>query len=341
MNELLDDPDFAASAPCATLRARGLGFIDVGVRGGLHPLVEPIAGVTSALAFEPDAAEAARLAALYKGSRDWAEVVIDPAGLAETTGKATLYRCTANTNDSLRPINKPFVDRYRMDKFQPVGETAIDATSVDEVLRSRHAGRTFGEVIKLDTQATELEILRGARETLSTRTVALLVEVWYTHPYAGQAVFSDIELHLRELGFAFYGTTFHYRSRKLLDKARYATRERPLWSDAVFFKDPLAGAPVRKQLDERGLHVLFTSALLLGYHDFALELAIETWAQGAERARIERLVARRARLPRVRTILDVVGLAARVLANPFRANVTVGKFIDARRELCSYEEVPR
>ncbi len=339
MNEFLLDPDFAASGPCATLRARGLGFVDVGVRGGVHPVVEPLAGGTSVLAFEPDLPEAERLRAQYAHSTDWKEVQVEPVALAGRTGPATLYRCSANTNDSLRPINLPFARRYRMDKFEPVGKSEVTATTLDEVLARLTDRPQHGEFMKLDTQATEYEIFEGARETLSRRTVALLVEVWYCHPYDGQRLFSDIEVMLRSLGFAFYGASVHHRSRKFMNKRLETSRERPLWADAVFLKDPLAGGPVEVKLDTRGLHTLFCSAALLGFHDFALELALDTWADGAERARLERFVRRRASVPRWKTVLSALGLAARVLARPWRANVTVGKFVDARRDACNYEEI--
>ncbi|MBI3725648.1 FkbM family methyltransferase [bacterium] len=339
MNEIAEDPDFAASGPGATLKERGLGFVDVGVRGGVHPVVEPIARRTTVLAFEPDLPECERLRARYAGSTEWGEVSIEPAALAGQEGRATLHRCSASTNDSLRPINLPFAHRYRMEKFEPTGETEVSATTLDRVLARFPGKPQHGEFLKLDTQATEFEVFLGARETLSKRTVALLVEVWYCQPYEGQKLFSDIELMLRSLGFSFYGASVHHRSRKLMEKKREVTRERPLWADAVFLKDPLAGGPVPVSLDARGLHVLFVCSTLLGFHDFALELALESWAAGAERARIERFVRRRAALPRWKSVLSALGLAARVLANPFRANITLGKFIDERRDGTSYEEI--
>src|SRR5262249_27536117 len=150
----------------------------------------------------------------------------------------------------------------------------------------RKAQKNWGEFIKLDTQGTEFEILQGARKTLKARTVAVLAEVEFCQAYAGQRLFSEVELLLRSLGFSFYGfTTFHVRSRKLLEKSREGGRERAFYADAVFFKDPLPGGPPGAALSERGQRLLFCCALLLGYHDFALELALETWAKGPEAAR--------------------------------------------------------
>jgi FkbM family methyltransferase len=342
MNEFLKDADFSSSGPAETLRQAGLGFIDVGVRGGIHPVVAPVAGLTHVLAFEPDEQEAKRLRIQYSASSSgrkggWKGVTIEGVGLSDTAGTSTLHITSALTNSSLRLPSHDFIGRYRMEKFQPVGMEVITTAVLDEVLQRHPALPQCGEFIKLDTQGTEYEILQGAKRMLCDRTVAILVEVWFCSPYQDQKLFSELELFLRSFGFSFYGAEVHYRSRKLLDKRHAATRERPLWADAVFLKDPLGSSAT---LTARQIHVLFVSSLLLGFRDFALELACDTWADGEERKRIERFVARRAARPVFRSALDAFLLAARVLARPWRANVTVGKFVDARREICNYEEVP-
>src|SRR6266567_2061321 len=131
---------------------------------------------------------------------------------------------------------------------------------IDDVLQRHSLSPQFGEFIKLDTQGTEYEILQGAARALSERTVALLVEVWFCTPYQDQKLFSELELYLRSFGFAFYGATPHYRSRKLVDKRRQVTRERPLWADAIFLKDPL-NSPGK--LSSRQIYALFICSLLL------------------------------------------------------------------------------
>ena len=336
MNEFLHDPDFTKSGPAQTLGKVGLGFIDVGVRGGIHPVADPVAQITDVLAFEPDGKECERLRSRYSNSADWKSVTIDCTALSNTAGTSILHMTSAPTNSSLRPVDRRFINRYRMVKFEPTGNETVTTTVLDEVLQRHSHLPQLGEFMKLDTQGTEYEILQGARRTLSNRTVALLVEVWFCSPYQDQKLFSDLELFLRSLGFSFYGTTLHYRSRKLLDKRRQVTRERPLWADAVFLKDPLSNSA---NLSDRQIRVLFVCSLLLRFYDFALELARETWADGEERNRIARLVSRHATVPPWRVALDAFLLAGQVLAKPWRANVTVGKFVDARRDICNYEEV--
>ena len=341
IDAILHDADFRASAPHESLRKCPLGFVDVGARGGVHEVVAPLAGVTGVLGFEPDRTEAERLRALA-GDLPFAGFEVEACGLAAAEGRATLHLLSAPTNHSLRAPNLPFTNRYRMLKFAEVGTESVRTRALDDVLFDARGAEThWGELIKLDTQGTELEILRGAERTLAERTVAVLTEVAFCEIYAGQALFSEIELWLRERGFSFYGfSALHYRSRKLLDKRLEAGRERALWSDAVFFRDPLPGGPPTARLSDRQLHVLFCCALLLGYFDFALELAGETWAGAEERARVERLVRRLAANPPERALAEVGKLAAQVGASPEDATLHVGRFVDRHRHLSDFDDVP-
>jgi len=331
---------FRDSAVGSELRARPLGFIDVGARGGIHPLVEPLAENTAVLAFELDEAECTRLRESSHES-PYSAIQILPLALAGHEGTGTLHRFAAPVADSLRPENPAIVQRYNIHSLQRKGTTTIPTTTLDKVLFGwKDMGNTFGEFIKLDAQGIEWEVLNGAEKTLSKRTVAILVEVNFVRFYSEQKLFSEIEMSLRERGFHFYGFQgLHSRSCKRLNKMVEAGRERVFWADAVFFKDPLANDARQKPLSDRSKYVLFTCALLTGYYDFALELALKTWAQGEEARRIEQLVRRVAHLDPAETLQKLSTLVDRAKANPERANFEVGRFVDEQRHNNDYDDV--
>lgn len=340
INDLLNDPDFATSLPGKDLLKRPLGFVDVGARGGVHKVVERIAGATSVVAFEPDAAECERLKKQMAANSLWAEYTVAPVALADTDGEATLYVLSSAVNSSLRPPNMEFIRRFAMTGFDVVKQLPVRTTTLDKVLhRQQSFSGCSGEFIKIDTQGTELEILRGASQTLEEETVALLVELEFFEMYQGEALFPEVEQWLRQRGFSFYGFDLHHRSSKLLNKRHSAGRERTYFADVIFFKDPLSGGLWKKKMSPRSLHALFACALLLEYHDFALQLALESWATGGEAERLRRLVQREAARRAVNAQADVLALAERVRANPERANVEVGKFVDARRHLTDYDNI--
>jgi FkbM family methyltransferase len=342
-NGLCHDPDFAASAPGVALRATPLGFVDVGARGGVHPLIEPLAAHSAVLGFEPAVDECARLRRALAASSPFARCDIEPQALAAMPGRARLHVLSAATNSSLRAPNRAFTERYAMVKWRELAQQHVDVTTLDAVLFGERAHEPFwGEVVKLDTQGTEYEILRGARRTLLERGCAVVCEVSFCELYAGQRLFSEVEILLRRLGFSFYGfASLHRRSQRALDKRAASGRERLLYADAVFLRDPLPGAPAAAddRATPRRSYVVFTAALLLGYGDFALELARASWADGAERGRIENLVRRLSASPPERACSATRELARRVAAAPELANVAVGRFVDARRWCWDYDDV--
>ncbi len=227
-----------------------LGFVDVGARGGVHPLVTPIAGCVDVLGFEPDEEACKAMEGCV------------PFALSDVVGPAMLHRCAASTNDSLRPINQAFIDRYRMVKFAQTGASIVQTTTLDIALADLPEQ---GEFLKLDTQGTEYEILQGAHNTLDEHTVAIYCEVEFAQIYKGQKLFGDIEVFLRSYGFAFIGfDNMSYRSRWRLG------RERLLHADALFIKDPLDRA-----LTPRQNAVAAMACLLCGYEDLAKEIIDE------------------------------------------------------------------
>jgi FkbM family methyltransferase len=341
LNALADDPLFADTDVGRGLAAEPLGFIDVGARGGVHDLVAPLARSVAVLGFEPDPPACDEMNALMARERIWARGLCLPTALADKEGPATLHLCAAPTNHSLLPINQEFVTRYRMDKFAQTGAFPLQAERLDTVLAARPAGEpNWGEFMKIDTQGTEYEILEGSRRTLAERTSALFVEVEFCEIYAGQKLFSDLERFLRDEGFAFFGFhSTHERSRKMLDKKRYIGRERLLHADAIFFKDPLESR--QAAMPPRQRHVAFACALLCGFFDFALEL-IEAGLAGAtdaERKALTALVEKLAGFPPQEAAKSALALAEEVRANPSNANLRVGRFVDARRAICNFEDV--
>lgn len=234
-----------------------LGFVDIGARGGVHSLVQPIARFVDVLGFEPDKNACAGLNATIG---PWSYLRFLQVALSHRAGVATLWHCAASTNDSLRPVSH-FVDRYKMVKFAQTGSEEIQTETLDRVLADIPEQ---GEFLKIDTQGTEYEILCGARRTLKERTAAIYCEVEFAQIYRGQKLFGDVEVFLREHGFSFLGfDNMSYRSR-----TPWKGRERLLHADALFIKDPIE----QEHMSVRQTQVAAMACLLCGYGDFAKEI---------------------------------------------------------------------
>jgi FkbM family methyltransferase len=342
VNRILHHETFSRSSIASAFAREPLGLIDVGARGDIDPALTQLAGVTAVLGFEADRAEASRLQSGVPGT--WASMAIEPAALSDRVGQARLYLASEPNNHSLRRPNSDFVRRYAMEKFIEVGSEPLVTTTLDHLLFDCHPREHWlGELLKIDTQGTELEILRGAARTLEQRTAAIICEIEFAPIYVGQALFADVEVWLRDKGFAFFGfSEQHARSRKFLDKRHSGGRERLLWSDALFFKDPLATG-ISPAGRERLGDCLIACALMVGFYDYALEIAEWTAAIRPDPrgyfCDVEAVVADLAHLDPEVARTEARSLADAANANPDLANVLVGQFVDRRRKLHDYDDV--
>jgi FkbM family methyltransferase len=342
-NTLSDHPLFKKIWPFQSLQDQPLGFIDVGARGGAHELASPLASMTAVLGFEPDEKEHEVMLQNQSMQTLWAQFALEKIALAEEAKDAKLHLLSAPTNHSLLPPNEEFTKRYSMVKWIEVGASHLKTEILDTILFTKRSHENYwGEFIKLDTQGTEYEILKGSKKMLTERTVAIVTEVSFCELYRKQKLFSEIELFLRDFGFAFYGFyRMHLRSQRLLNKRKQVGRERAMYADAVFFKDPLPGSFYQKPLSVRQSHVLFVSALLLKYYDFALELATKTWGQ-KEPTQLEfaqSLIADLSAMPYEETVKEILHLTNAVHKDPGSANIYAGKFVDKRRIYHDYDDV--
>jgi FkbM family methyltransferase len=335
MNRLSRLPEFRETSLFRSFEKAPLGFLDIGARGGVHEIVEPFAELTSVLGFEPDPEECSAMKRdIERTGSPFAGFDLEPSGLAEHEGSATLHRLSAATNDSLREPNPGCVERYDMVKWRRVGELAVPVTTLDDVVFGRRKDDpAVGEFIKIDTQGTELEILRGGARTLAERTVAVLAEVSFAELYQGQGRFSEVEEFLRDKGFAFYGfELFRLRSCNALDKRTHWSRERMIQADAVFFKDPLPGDRLRGgAISTRGRDCLLVTAVLLEYYEFALELAAAHY-EAPDRQLLGDWITSAAELDLAGEARDIMELAATARNHHEQVAIAAGGFVDARRK---------
>lgn len=340
-NSISQNPLFCESGLFEEFKRMPLGFVDIGARGGAHDLVVPVAEIVSVVGFEPDGEECERLMAIPEIHQPWAEFRLMPVALASESSHQALYHTAAPTNYSLRPSHSGYVSRYNMKQFEVTGKSEVETMPLDEVCRSNFKEQqNFGEFIKLDTQGTEWEILQGSVDVLNENTVAVVCEVSFFEVYQGQKLFSEVELFLRNLGFSFYGFTshIHTRSCKLLDKRCHVTRERAMYADAVFLRDPIVSKRVNSARQNK---VLLLSSLLLGYYDFALELGREVveWEGEKDAESFRKLVSSISQISPQESLRKIEEVVAQAKSDPSAANVVIGSYVDGRRDLCDYDDV--
>ncbi len=147
----------------------GMTVVDAGANIGLYTLIMSV-GVGPAgkvYAFEPDESNY-KLLRHNVGANRLDNVATFREGLADRAGDAVLYRAYANSGDS-----RCYSIAGEHRQARPIKLARLDDVVSGEV-----------QVVKMDTQGSEVKILRGMPRVLAQRRLALFIEYW---PYGMQA----------------------------------------------------------------------------------------------------------------------------------------------------------
>ena len=164
------------------LNGNDLVVIDVGAAFGLPNNLSVLSRLATVCLFEPDQS-AARLIEEDLQKRCLSRSRVFPIALAGNEGPRTLYATNVPTGSSLlRPGSEAGLDFTPHDYFFPAREVIVQTRRLDGVLDE--AGLARADALKLDTQGTELEILRGWAHAYSTarwrssRKLVFLAVTW-------------------------------------------------------------------------------------------------------------------------------------------------------------------
>lgn len=183
-------------------------LIDVGARGGIDRRWEPFHDLLEAIAFEPDPSECNALNSKHYPY----SIRFLPMALGARNGeKATLFECRKpGCSSLLRPNTELCMNYQYKESMEVVAESPMTLSRMDTA-----CGNFRPDVIKIDTQGTELDILRGAGVLLDS-TLAVELEVEFFPLYVGQPLFSDVDTFMRENGFTLRGLRRTYWREKAM-----------------------------------------------------------------------------------------------------------------------------
>lgn len=244
-------------------------LVDIGGRGAAFGPVLPLAPVAHYYTCEPDLEEAERLKEALPGKRTWRSLTVLTEAIAERAGDAALHITSQPGMSSLLEPDPVTTGRlYLHSKFEVIRSVTVPTMRLDDAAE-RYG---FGDAcfLKLDTQGTELDILRSG-ERIVGQALGVHCECNFQPYYRGQAVFADVDGHLRERGFTLFGLSRTTLRRNGYRPERYSKRM-ATWSHCLYLREPDTLRTADAETARRRLVRLLGLALVFLHHDLAFEI---------------------------------------------------------------------
>lgn len=174
-------------------------LIDIGAsRGEFSAAVLDHCGIKRALLVEPQDDRIAELKRRFTGDR----FAISQRALLDRAGSAELQVLNFDPCTSLLPVTAEAVFRDKQLNVGVEKRVQVPLSTLDSLLAQLQWRETI-DLLKIDTQGTELQILKGAAQALETVRL-LWIEVSFRSLYQGDAQFPEVHEYLGRAGFRLF-----------------------------------------------------------------------------------------------------------------------------------------
>ncbi|MEM7600055.1 MAG: FkbM family methyltransferase [Verrucomicrobiota bacterium] len=241
-----------------SLRRDPLRFADVGGAMGLGERWNPVRDCLEVMSFEPDA-------------RSGADGTVHRIALGDKQQKSRTLHLARMSAASGFYDHHPEMKRFVVDEWlETVGSESVATTTLDHVSDGKPV-----DFLKLDVEGAELEVLRGAGETLKN-VLALQVEVSFTERHVGAPLFAEVDSFLIDHGFRLH----HIESERWLRNNKTCgsnSNAQLIWGDAVYLRNHADWIE-----DDFPKWLLILQAY--GFHDYGVDRLPEDWRMALQRA---------------------------------------------------------
>jgi len=242
-----------------------LVLVDVGTAGGVSDRWQQANKHLKTIGFEPDERTFQKLT-----KQGYNDIKYQNIGILDKQDKVNLYLTKKSHCSSVFPPNIEFLSEFPDPKrFDIVNHARITVDTLDSQLK--HSDVDF---MKIDTQGSELFVLKGASNILENTVFGLEVEVEFTPIYKSQPLFSDVDIFLRKFGFQLFDLKRYYWKRTIGSNIGRG-KGQIIYADALYLKKYEQFETCLSQKgDKQKAKVLkaISICLLYGYYDYALTI---------------------------------------------------------------------
>ena len=171
--------------------------IDAGGRYGLHPSWKKFSGELNYHLFEPDKDESNRLSKKYINRPD---IIVSDLALSDKKQTLRLYHLHNSAMSTCNTRNKivSWFKQEREHEEDVVGYSDVESTTIDGYCKNNNIDVDF---LKLDTEGSEYEILKGSELQLTKNILGVRSEVSFDNIFENSALFSTMHDFMLDHGY--------------------------------------------------------------------------------------------------------------------------------------------
>lgn len=255
---------------CSTFyREHPLVLIDAGAARGLNKNWFSASKYLRVIGFEPDSRSYDTLMTNKSPNSEYFNV-----GLSKEKGAVRFYLTRKPTGSSLFKPNEDFIKSFpNPERFDIIGDILVEVDTLDNLCKQHNIQDV--DFIKLDTQGSELLILKGAQRLLDSTVFGVEIEVEFAELYKGQPLFSEIDGFLRSLGFYLFDLKLTHWKRSVGIGVGWP-KGQLICGDALYLRSvehmPKILSGEDEQFKKSKIVRAISICLLYGYCDYALYL---------------------------------------------------------------------
>ncbi len=242
-------------------------LVDIGASGGTKDIWQGMDRYLQIIGFEPDEEQFNNLNKNRKGNEKYYNVALN-----DTKATVDFHVTRKQQLSSIFMPNRRLIDKFpEKERFDVLKTIKTDTDTLDNQL---HAEADI-DFIKIDTQGSELNVLRGANKTLSS-VFGIELEVEFSALYENQPLFPDVDKFLRDSGFQLFDLRPWYWKRNL--GMQYGMPKGQLiFADALYLRETcrikeIVNRQKSSMLKKSKLLKTISICILFGYVDYAFEL---------------------------------------------------------------------
>lgn len=206
-------------------------LLDVGASGGFKEYWKPLQERSHIIGFEPDQRAYSELLK----SNKYANFDVINTALLDREKKSDFFLTKKQQLSSVFLPNIELLSDYReANRFDIIDHVKIKCDCIDNLVKNNKLPAEI-DFIKLDTQGSELKILKGAENSLLNTVYGIEVEIEFLELYKDQPLFADVDNYIRSLGFDLYDIRPCLWKRKY-SKMNDQSKGQIIFGDALYFK---------------------------------------------------------------------------------------------------------